>query len=210
MYDTSMKKKSSRSFSFNANTLRNLLIGYAILASTLSLFLIASFFTVYMNQQKLFAETDFKNFVRDTTLAAYDQPQRLEDGTKLAIPEAKIAFPIIPGEGGSVLYQFEIALESTPDDSVPETVHFASKSAINALATNDDAFGCQRLVTITFTQYDNYNEAPFEYVGSTRLSDNREMFLYQNKSEKCTRVWADFTSDKLIEQLKKAEVSVAN
>jgi hypothetical protein len=206
MYDTSMKKKSSRSFSFNANTLRNLLIAYAILASTFALFLIASFYPAYVNQQRLFAETDFKHFMRDAALAAYDEPQRLNGGTKLAVPEANIAFPIIPGEGGSLLYQYEIALESTPEDSVPETLHFASKSAINALVSDNEVFGCQRLATVSFTAYDGYNEPPFEYAGSVKLADNREMFMYQNKSAKCTRVWSDFTSDRVIQQLKKAEI----
>jgi hypothetical protein len=205
-----MTKKTTRNFWLNANTLRNLLIGYSILASTVALFFIAGFLPMYQNQQRIFAETDFKMMVRDAALGVFDQPQKVANGEKVYLPEVKLAFPVVPGDDG-VLYNYEIAQESTPADSTPETVQFASRSAINALVGQDPAlFQCQRLATISFSKYDAYGEGPFVYDGSVKLADNREMFIYKNNSSDCARVWADFTATSLVNQLKKAETYQAN
>jgi len=200
-----MKKKTkTRGFRFNANVLRNILIVYAVLGTTLSIFLMSTFYSGYTMQQRIFAESGFRMMVRDASLAHFDPLERLAGGTKLYVPESGFAFPIVPGEG-DVLYKYEMAIEGTPSETSPETVVFASKSAINALNGDMGAFECQRMVTASFSKYDAYAEKPFEYVGSVKLGTMRELFLYQNKSSQCERVWSGMTAQELVDQLKKAE-----
>lgn len=205
-----MKKKSNtRKFRFNANVLRNLLIVYAILASTLALFLMTQFYLGYQSQQKMFAETDFKLMVRNTMLSLYESPLRTAGGDSLYIPEVKLAIPTNPGEG-KILYNYELAFESTPEDSTPETVTFASRSAIDSMEMLGDNFACQRLAVATFgTKNDYWDETPFEFVGDVKLDDGRSIFLYQNKQQSCERLWT-VNSTTLIDQLKQSKTSVAN
>ena len=199
-----MKKKSSSTVRLNANMIRNLLIGYAILASTLALFFIATFLPVYLSQQRTFSEMDFKMLTRETALSFYDSPQLLPGGDKLYIPELKLAIPITPGEG-QVLYKHEIAVESTPSDSFPETVTFVSKSAVNALLSQDGDFECQKLAVVTFgAENTQLQYEPFVHTGEARLADGRTIHVYQNKKQSCTRVWQGMNSDEFVRQLKLA------
>jgi hypothetical protein len=163
------------------------------------------FYPVYMSQQKMFADMDFKILMRDTMLSVYDEPQRLAGGDKLLFPEVKLSVPIVPGEG-KIIYNYEMAVESTPQETTPETITFASKSGVDAVAYSNGDFACQKMVVATFgSKSDDWAQGPFVYAGEATLSDGRVMHLYQNKNTSCIRVWQGMNAEQLVRQLKLAQ-----
>ena len=194
------KKSTTRSFLFSANVLRNILIAYAVLASTLALFLMLTFFPTYQTQMGMIGESDFKQMVRDTQLSIYDKPQ-LADG-RLFFPEMKLSIPANDSTR-QLLYYHESA---DAEDKVPESASFASRGAIYRNDKKLEQIGCTRLADVVFNEKDDSREGSgFAYAGEVKLEDGRTMYIYQNNSSQCDSVWPDFTSSQLVELLKQAK-----
>ena len=184
----------------SANVIRNLLIAYAVLASTLALFLMMTFFPTYQMQMQMIGESDLKQLVRDTQLSIYDKPQ-LTDG-RLYFPEMKLSIPANDSTR-QLLYYHENA---DPEDKVLETAQFASRGAIYRNDKKLEQLGCNRLADVVFGEKDDSREgAGFVFAGSVRLDDGRTMYIYQNNTSQCDTVWPDLTSEKLVELLKQAK-----
>lgn len=186
-------------------TFRNFVMGYALVVSSVALFLAWSQFEMARIQNQSFAEQTFRELVAEGAESIYKDPTSIPKENKLYIPEARINIDLTRVTA-DMKYSYSPQAKEAGYES-PEAIILTTRQSLGALRTTTPQrqdSTCVNLVELTFNAKST-NEQQFRFHSEAKLRDGRTMYIHTPVDGGCGLYWLPVIPDEIAAAMKTAQ-----